>query len=95
MTSDLQVLQSLQQIPKGKVTTYKNLALKFDLHPRKIALIMKYNTQPELYPCYKVISHSGKISGYSLEGGQARKIQKLEKDGIVIVNGKIPPEYIC
>ncbi len=61
------VLQYLQTIPQGKVTTYKNIAEKFGIHHRAVASIMRYNREPELYPCYKVIASSGKISGYNTE----------------------------
>jgi len=53
-----QILEELQRIPKGKVMTYKTMADKFGVHPRKVAMTMKYNIQPDVYPCYKVISHS-------------------------------------
>ena len=53
-----EILEELQKIPKGKVMTYKTLALKFGVHPRKVAMTMKYNKYPDIYPCYKVISHS-------------------------------------
>jgi len=56
-----QILEELLTIPKGKVMTYKTLAQRFDVHPRKIAMTMKHNKEPEVYPCYKVISHSGKL----------------------------------
>jgi len=41
--------------------TYKSLAEVFDVHPRKIAMTMKYNKYPDIYPCYKIISASGKL----------------------------------
>lgn len=90
----MQVLRALQKIPKGKVTTYKNLALRFWLHPRAIASIMKYNKDPITYPCYKVISASGKISGYNTEQGIPEKITKLKADGIQIIDWKISAERI-
>lgn len=70
------------------------MADRFGVHPRKVAMIMKYNKHPETYPCYKVISHSGNISGYSAESWVPGKIQKLEADGIEIKNGKIDKKYI-
>lgn len=60
-----QILQHLQTIPKGKVTTYKNIAKLFNIHPRAVASVMRYNADPITYPCYKVIAASGKISGYN------------------------------
>ena len=90
----MQVLIALQKIPKGKVTTYKNLAFRFWLHPRAIASIMKYNKDPLTYPCYKVISASGKISGYNTEQGVPEKVEKLKADGIPIIDWKISAERI-
>lgn len=88
------VLEYLQTIPKWKVTTYKNLAKIFEVHPRKIAMIMKYNREPEKYPCYKVVAFDWKISGYNTKKWVSEKIEKLEKEGILIVDGKILEEFI-
>ena len=74
--------------------TYKTLADRFGVHPRKIAMTMKYNKYPEIYPCYKVISHSGKVSGYSGENGVLWKIARLQADGIDVVDGKVDKKYI-
>ncbi len=88
------VLESLLSIPKWKVTTYKNLALKFGTHPRAIAQIMRYNKYPIKYPCYKVIATTGKISGYNTERWVIEKIEKLRADNIPIIGMKIAKEYI-
>jgi methylated-DNA-[protein]-cysteine S-methyltransferase len=88
------VLESLLEIPTWKVTSYKNLALKFDTHPRAIAQIMRYNKEPLKYPCYKVIAADGKISGYNTDRGVIEKIEKLRADGISIVGMKVGSEYI-
>jgi len=55
---------------------------------------MKYNKYPDIYPCYKVISHSGKLGGYSGENGTEGKIERLKKDGIELIDGKIDKKYI-
>ncbi|MDD3302875.1 MAG: MGMT family protein [Candidatus Gracilibacteria bacterium] len=92
-TKTIQILSFLQTIPKGKVSTYKLIAERFQVHPRAVAQVMRYNKDPITYPCYKVIAHSGKISGYNTERGVDEKIEKLEKDGIEIINGKINKKY--
>lgn len=89
-----QVLEYLQTIPAWKVTTYKNIWKIFGLHPRAVASIMRFNREPEIFPCYKVIASSGKISGYNTEKWVSEKIEKLQNDGIVIVNGKIDKKFI-
>lgn len=88
------VLKYLQTIPQWKVVTYKYIAEKFDIHPRAVASIMRYNTLPEIYPCYKVVSSSRNISGYNTQRGVEEKIEKLQKDGIDIINWKISKHCI-
>ena len=89
-----EVLKYLKTIEKWKVTTYKNIWKKFGIHPRAVAIIMKYNKEPEIYPCYKVISSSWKISCYSWIGCVEEKIKRLDRDWIKIVNWKVKEEYI-
>jgi len=88
------ILEYLLWIPKGKVMTYKTLADVFWVHPRKVAMTMKYNEHPWVFPCYKVIAHSGKVSGYNTWEGEKTKVEMLRADGIKIINGKVPREYI-
>jgi methylated-DNA-[protein]-cysteine S-methyltransferase len=81
------VLELLQKIPKGKVTTYAILGKKVGLHPRTVGVIMRGNDRPETYPCYKVVASDGRLGGYNQ--GSKEKIRQLENDGIVIKRGKI------
>jgi len=92
-TNYTQILSFLQTIPKGKVSTYKLIADKFGVHPRAIASVMRYNKDPDIYPCYKVIAHSWKLSWYNTARGIEEKIEKLEKDGIYIVKWTINKKY--
>jgi len=82
----------LRKIPRGKVTTYGELSKATKSSPRAIGQIMRSNPRPDLYPCYKVVSASGKIHGYAgcMKGKKiAEKIALLRKDGIEIKKGKI------
>jgi methylated-DNA-[protein]-cysteine S-methyltransferase len=83
----------LKKIPKGKVTTYGGLAKACCTSPRAIGMIMKTNRHPEEYPCYKVVSVSGDLVGYSGNGGIKTKQKLLEKDGIKLVNGRVEKKY--
>lgn len=83
------VLKKLNQIPKGKITTYKELA-KAVGRPRAIrfvASILAKNPWPDKYPCYKVVRSDGKIGGYKL--GVGKKKDLLKKEGIRFKKGKI------
>ncbi|HLC68053.1 MAG TPA: MGMT family protein [archaeon] len=87
-----EILKMLNKIPKGKVTTYGELARATKSSPRAIGQVMRHNDHPEVYPCYKVVASDGKIHGYSgcLKGAKVnKKINLLKKDGIKIENGKI------
>ncbi len=91
---DQKILEVLLEIPAWKVTTYKNLADKFWVHSRRIASVMKMNKHPDIYPCYKVISHSWKLSWYSWPDGTNSKISMLKTDGIKVVDWVIGKEFI-
>jgi O-6-methylguanine DNA methyltransferase len=86
----------LRKIPRGKVTTYGELARICKTSPRAIGQIMRHNKDPKLYPCYKVVRSDGSIGGYSGSIGGSkirRKILLLKKDGIEIIKGKIDKKY--
>ena len=79
----------LAKIPKGKVTTYKELGKILKIHPRAVGRLCAANPYPKKYPCYKVVLSSGEIGNYSGRGGRKRKAQLLKRDGIEIKDGKI------
>jgi O-6-methylguanine DNA methyltransferase len=82
----------LTKIPKGKVTTYGELARVTKSSPRAIGQVMRNNKHPELYPCYKVVRSDGSIGGYDgcVKGSKInKKIKLLKRDGIKIRNNRI------
>jgi len=85
----------LLKIPKGKITTYKEIGKQLGVHPRFAGRIVGSNPDGDAYPCYKVIYSNGGIGGYG--GSDPRKIRekirRLKKDGIVIKNGKIAKRF--
>jgi len=86
------ILKLLLKIPKGKVTTYGELAKKTKTSPRAVGQVMRNNKHPKKYPCYKVIMSDGSVGGYcgKLSGKHVRrKVSMLKKDGIKIENNKI------
>ena len=76
-------------MPKGKVTTYSELAKAVGLKngQRAIGRIMNKNPFPVIIPCHRVILSNGKIGGYAW--GENVKTNMLSKEGIKIKNGKI------
>ncbi len=80
-------LSLLQKIPKGKVTTYKELAIALAISPRMAGCLLKNNRELDNYPCYKVVCSDGSIGGYNR--GPKEKIRRLKKDGIETKKDKI------
>lgn len=88
------ILEYLLGIPKWKVMTYKTLADVFGVHPRKVAMTMKYNSVPDVFPCYKIIAHDGRVSGYNGIGWVEEKNRRLNDDGVQVIEGRIPKKFI-
>ncbi len=77
------------QVPKGKVTTYGDLAKATGLKngQRIIGIIMRNNPFPIIIPCHRVVKFNGEIGGYVY--GEKLKSKILSKEGIIINDGKI------
>lgn len=81
----------LLKIPKGKVTTYKEIAKQLEIHPRAAGKLLNKNPDGDTYPCYKVVYSNGGLGGYG--GNLKEKIRRLKRDGIEIKNGKINKKF--
>lgn len=89
-TSNFQerVYAALRQVPRGKVTTYADLAHAVGIHaPRAIGQAMRTNPYAPDVPCHRVVASDGTIGGF---GGQtkgkriAEKILLLKKEGVTV-----------
>lgn len=78
-------------IPKGKVVTYGQIAeyLGNKKLARVVGNILHNNPDEYKYPCYKVVSSKGNLSKQFAFGGIEKQKEKLEKDGIVVINYKV------
>ena len=83
------VYKKLLEVPKGKVTTYLELAKAVGLKngQRAIGKVMNKNPYPAIVPCHRVIMSTGKVGGYAW--GEEIKIEMLSREGIEIRQGKI------
>jgi len=52
---------------------------------------MKKNPVPLLIPCHRVVNTDGKLGGYG--GGLALKKRILYKEGVEVINGRVPEKY--
>lgn len=81
--------QALKKIPKGKVTTYKQLAQIIG-HPkayRAVGTAMNKNPYAPNVPCHRVVNNDGGIGGFA--SSISKKIALLNKEGILVKNNKI------
>ena len=89
MTLNIEVYKKLLKVPKGRITTYGDLAKTMGLKngQRAIGVIMKNNPFPVIIPCHRVVKFNGEIGGYAY--GEKIKSNMLSKEGITIKDGKI------
>ncbi len=77
------VWKLISEIPRGKVLTYKDLAIKIGKpkSSRAVANACGKNPLIEVIPCHRVIRSDGKLGGYSGKGGIDEKKKLLENEG--------------
>jgi len=83
------VLELVSKVPKGKVTTYKELARALGKPRtwRAVANALARNPHPIKIPCHRVVRADGKVGGYKLGG--KRKVELLLGEGVMINKGKV------
>jgi len=83
----------LRKVPKGKVTTYKELAHALNTSAyRAVGLAMRNNPYAPEVPCHRVIASDGKMGGFNgSRTGMSidRKKELLRKEGIEIEGNKV------
>ena len=83
------VWQVLKLIPRGRVTTYKELAeyLGKPKAARAVGNACGKNPDAPAVPCHRVIKSDGQLGGYG--GGAKRKIKLLKSEGMKVEKGKV------
>jgi methylated-DNA-[protein]-cysteine S-methyltransferase len=86
---DKKIYKKLLEVPKGKITTYGELAKAVGMKngQRAVGKIMNKNPFPVIIPCHRVVKSDGKVGGYAY--GEEIKSSMLTLEGIQIKNGKI------
>ncbi len=94
MTSSLSFRERVyalsQQIPKGKVMTYGQIA-EFLGSPgaaRAVGVCMKENPDNNSIPCHRVVASDGKLTGYAF-GGVVAKKKILEEEGVAFIGNRV------
>ena len=86
-----EVYKFLTTIPKGKVVTYSQIAehLGNKKLARVVGNILHKNPDEQKYPCYKVVNSKGELSKNFAFGGIDKQKEKLENDGIEVINYRV------
>lgn len=81
--------EKLRTVPRGRVTTYKELAHALGSRAyRGVGTAMKNNPEIPKTPCHRVVNSDGRVGEYAA-GGKGAKIEILESEGIKILDGKV------
>lgn len=94
MTFQRQVLESLREVPRGKVVTYGQIAahLGCPSAARAVGNALHRNQDGDFYPCYKVVNSKGELSGRYAFGGLTEQQSRLEAEGIVVRDNRVDLE---
>jgi len=93
MTFAERVYAIVRRIPKGKVTTYKEIGLEMNSRGyRAIGQALRCNPYAPVVPCHRVVASDGSIGGF-MGSRAAREIENkkrmLNEEGVVIMDGRI------
>ena len=74
----------LKKVPKGKVTTYKEIAkaVRNKKSFRAVGNAMNKNPYAPEVPCHRVIKSNGEVGGFA--SGIKKKIEMLKKEGVEV-----------
>ena len=89
MSPEKRIYMQLLKVPKGKITTYGELAKAAGIKngQRFVGRAMNKNPYPALVPCHRVILASGEVGGYAY--GKDVKKNMLEQEGVSIRGDKV------
>ena len=77
-------------IPKGKVSTYKEIAKALNTKAyRAVGGALKKNPNAPKTPCHRIVKSNGELGGFQGKMNSKKKILLLKKEGIEIKKGKV------
>jgi deoxyribonuclease V len=81
----------LAQIPEGFVSTYGDLAIQLGdiVASRAVGEMLSENKDPVRFPCHRVVMSDGTLGGFTHPLGVKEKVDRLKRDGVIVVNGRI------
>jgi methylated-DNA-[protein]-cysteine S-methyltransferase len=87
------VYAKLKEVPKGYVTTYKELSKALNTKAyRAVGNAMRHNPYAPVVPCHRVVRSDGTIGGFNgkTKGKEIdNKIKLLKNEGVIVKDNKI------
>ena len=88
MNFNEKVYKLCKKIPRGKVSTYKEVAIALDSKAyRAVGNALNKNPYAPIVPCHRIVNSEGHLHGFASGLNNKRKL--LEKEGIKIKNNKV------
>jgi len=78
------VYAEVAKIPKGKTSTYREIAKKLKTSPRAVGQALKRNPFAPQIACHRVICSDGSLGGFNGKMNSKKKIKLLRSEGIKI-----------
>ena len=84
------VLQTVGSIPKGKLSTYGDIATLAGLprHARFVGTVLKNLPAGSKIPWHRVINSQGRSSFPAGSDAFAKQVQRLEAEGVILTGDK-------
>ena len=87
-----EVYKVVKQVPKGKVTTYGEIARALGTKDaRRVGWALHVNSDPKT-PCHRVVNKEGKLAANFAFDGEAEQKRRLESEGVVFEGNKVDLE---
>lgn len=85
MTFNQRAWALITRIPAGKVATYGTVAAALGSpSARAVGQAMARNPYAPRVPCHRVVGGDGRLTGYSADGGTAKKRRMLIEEGVAM-----------
>jgi methylated-DNA-protein-cysteine methyltransferase related protein len=84
------VYKAVEKIPRGKVTTYGEIAKYIGIrNPRVVGYALHVNKNTDLVPCHRVVTKQGELAkGYAFGGPDIQR-KLLESEGVMFEENQV------
>ena len=84
------VYKLCSRIPRGKVSTYREIAKAMRTKAyRAVGHARKCNPYAPKVPCHRVVASDGSLGGFNGKMNSRKKELLLKKESVIIKNGKV------